>query len=171
VIPNDLTDTEFAVASKSFECSCKDYKLHANKQKKVCKHICFIVCKFARIMDPHFFETKMLTREQFEHIVQSARLLESDRSVFQKQETFSDCFMDLSGSVISKFTILIKPIMETDTCPICFDNFGSDQSLFVNCPDCHNVIHKQCINVWLEKKSTCVFCRSDVWTKYKKWNK
>lgn len=39
----------------TFECSCMDFRTNCPRQQKVCKHICFVVCKFGKIYDVGFF--------------------------------------------------------------------------------------------------------------------
>ena len=40
---NQLPPNIYHEAKKTFHCNCIDYKLHAIRQNKVCKHICFIM--------------------------------------------------------------------------------------------------------------------------------
>jgi hypothetical protein len=52
-------------------------------------------------------------------------------------------------------------------CPICFDEL-KDNIKF--CPECSNPVHQKCIDKWMESHDECIYCRSDVWKKYKNNN-
>jgi len=56
----------------SFSCNCPDHKFNSKKKDIVCKHICFIVCKVANIQDVAYFQSKQLTQEQFDAVVNLA---------------------------------------------------------------------------------------------------
>lgn len=51
-----------------------------------------------------------------------------------------------------------KPI-EGD-CPICFMEFEEDEELVWCRAACGNNIHKACLNQWIDRNSTCPFCRA-----------
>jgi hypothetical protein len=143
----------------SFWCSCPDHKFNSTKKQIVCKHICFLVCKVGKLIDRNFFETKQLTENQFQQFV-------------EKTENIQNLLRDLTISKPNKtitrelFTQHTKPITEEDLCPICYDGFPDPASL-LTCPQCTNYVHKECMLVWLERKDTCVYCRSDIWKQYK----
>ena len=65
-----------------------------------------------------------------------------------------------------QFSICHKSISEEDECPICYDSLL--QGEVKSCPSCYNSIHADCIRKWLETRSTCVLCRSDVWRLFEK---
>jgi hypothetical protein len=50
-----------------------------------------------------------------------------------------------------------------EDCPICFEQLT--EAIF--CPDCGNPVHKRCMEKWLESHSTCIYCRSSCWSRYK----
>jgi hypothetical protein len=53
-----------------------------------------------------------------------------------------------------------------DECIICYDLIGTVENI-VECPECHNIVHKKCAEKWLrESKRSCIFCRSEVWRRY-----
>jgi len=56
----------------SFSCNCPDHKFNSKKKDIVCKHICFVVCNVAKIYDIAYFQSKQLTQEQFDAIVNAA---------------------------------------------------------------------------------------------------
>ncbi len=142
----------------SFWCSCPDHKFNSVKKNIVCKHICFLVCKIAKIFDIQFFNTKKFTSEHQNILldkIQNIQDLILEGNVYQAPEKIT----------VDLFTEKRKDIDEDDMCPICFDNINC--RVLLSCPKCKNYIHKECIEVWLESKHTCVFCRSDIWKSYK----
>ena len=48
----------------TLSCTCLDFLTHAKKYGVVCKHICFVVCRFGKIFDGKFFDTKKLNDVQ-----------------------------------------------------------------------------------------------------------
>ena len=68
------------------------------------------------------------------------------------------------SSLINKYT---KPIQiltehENKNCPICLDNFYSDnlnKSKDVCCLGCKHYFHSECIGLWLNKNRSCPLCR------------
>ena len=57
-----------------------------------------------------------------------------------------------------------------DDCPICFCEFDLSTTMAV-CPQCNNILHLDCAKKWIGMgKSTCIYCRSNVWREYKKKN-
>ena len=77
--------------------------------------------------------------------------------------------MDISVCAPSSkaFHEITKVLTEDDLCPICYDDMTISQGP-LSCPCCKNCIHKVCMEVWLENKDTCVYCRSDIWKTYEK---
>jgi hypothetical protein len=143
----------------TFWCSCPDHKFNSSKKGTVCKHICFIVCKILKFLDPEFFSTKKLTKEKLEQLVNklsSKDLAEIDKSFINKIQKIS----------IELFRNFVKQIDNDDSCPICFDDLESKSK--VACPMCHNYIHDDCMRVCLEKRDTCLFCMDPIWKEFKK---
>ena len=145
---------------RTFWCSCPDHKFNSVKKKMYCKHICFIVCKVGKILDPSFFETKILTPEQFDSLIAKAQ----DTTKLICDTTICRPPAEITSSYFKGTT---KEITDDDVCPICFDALQSPSSSnnnpLLSCPSCKNYVHKECMSVWLERKDTCVYCRSDVW--------
>jgi hypothetical protein len=143
---------------KTFFCNCPDHKFNSTKHNMVCKHICFLVCKIGKILDSEFFNSKQLTPEQhdilLQRVINTQELLLEGSIYNPPRNATKEIFMNKS-----------KHIEEHDMCPICFDNISDREIL--SCPNCKNYVHNECMKVWLETKNTCVFCRSDVWKIYK----
>lgn len=149
----------------SFWCSCPDHKFNASKRQTCCKHICMIVCKVARILDPAFFETRQLTQAQFDALL--ARLSARD-TLLATCPSYKPALEDPARM----FTDISRPPGPDDVCPICFDAMEDAPPppapvSLLSCPGCRNCIHRGCMEVWLEgRRRTCVFCRSDLWEHY-----
>lgn len=197
----------------TFSCSCMDYKLNHNRLNRVCKHICFIVCKFGEIYDATYFNSqrKTLSEPQFQHLLQKAQRFidvsnERISSVVENDPNLRECFQSTSTPLPSQsssqsrfteqrprsrpiympthktgvppfirknidFTDLTKHIWTKDeTCPICFDDISNDTNtnkMTLACPTCHNLIHKECMQIWLNTKKTCIMCRDSIWMHYR----
>lgn len=52
-------------------------------------------------------------------------------------------------------------------CPICLEILRKKDDNIVKCPICLNAIHKSCMQSWLFYKKKCVFCESEIWSKFK----
>lgn len=138
----------------SFYCSCPDHKFGASKKEMVCKHICFVMCKVAKIFDPVFFATKKLSDDQFATVKEKlGNALRCDPNICRPP----------SHLTMALFKKRAKPIEVEDMCPICYDSLNDN---LLSCPSCSNYVHDGCMRVWLERQGTCVYCRSDVWTQF-----
>lgn len=144
----------------TFWCSCPDHKFNSTKKNMVCKHICFLVCRVGKMLDPRFFNTKKLTSEQYETFkskVENIHQILQDRSICRPKSEVTD----------ELFTAHTKPITDEDICPICYDGLQcSEKEDILSCPTCANYVHKGCMAVWLERKDSCVYCRCDSWKLY-----
>ena len=144
----------------NFWCSCPSHKYHSIKKDIVCKHICFIVCKVSKILSAEYFATKQLTRSQFNKIKKKGENINNllnDTSLCKR--------LDHNDVTLELFKRITRPITEDDLCPICYYEMNENQVL--SCPRCSNNVHKDCMMIWLEKSKTCVYCRDDIWKKYK----
>lgn len=145
----------------SFWCNCPDHKFNSARKHMVCKHICFLVTKVGRILDPAFFADFQFTAEQhraFNDTVGNVALFTSAAPIIATP--MQPARPSLSDRR-AQFLEARRPVGAEDACPICYDEMGVGACL--NCPTCSNNVHRECMEVWLERHSTCVFCRSDVW--------
>jgi hypothetical protein len=137
---------------KSFTCNCSDFTYRASKLGIVCKHVCFLMFRVARIFSMSFIDTKRLSDREYREFVDTM-----NNNILWKTSELS------VKALNTKFRDLTKD-MEDCSCPICFDAINDSNS--VACPDCKNHIHENCMMVWLESFSTCVYCRSTSWREY-----
>lgn len=143
---------DVTLKNNSFKCTCKDFIFNSKKRDTVCKHISFIVCKVAVIMDLEFFNTKSLTQEQLQKLQQTLQ-----SSSIWKNNNISLKYINAMFKESKRETV-------QDVCPICYDDM-TEKLLY--CPTCHHGLHETCMKVWLETHKTCVMCRSDVWKEFK----
>ena len=142
----------------TFWCSCADHKFNSAKKNTVCKHICFVVCKIMRILQTYFFETKTLSSEHLNLLLekfQENAELWKDTNVVRLTNT-------LKYDTFKTFTKVID-----DTCSICFDQMTEvDKPLLVSCPSCKNCFHEECMYIWLENYDRCTICFNNVWKNF-----
>lgn len=141
----------------SFSCSCADFKFKCMKNQIVCKHIIYLVSKVAGIYDTSFYETRTLSeahRQKFmEKIQVTPAICEREKEI-------------LKGGNAVPFNKAWKELDATEMCPICFDEMGTEMP-WLSCPMCTNYMHKECMEVWLNKSKTCVLCRNSCWMNYR----
>jgi hypothetical protein len=153
---NNNKREKYTVTIKNNKCSCtcKDFQYRARRLNIVCKHITFIVCKVAHILDCNFFETKELSKQQFNKI---QHILNNNAIWKNRQVSVKDLNKEFLNNT--------KNYDPKDTCPICYELLNKESEL-LSCPQCKNYIHKECMDIWLETKNTCVYCRSYDWKNY-----
>ncbi len=141
------------IKNKRFSCTCKDFTYRSKKNDIVCKHITFIVCKVAHILDHHFFKTKQLSDVQL-NIIQG---------ILNNNNVWNNRTVSVKG-LNNEFITQERKYEPEEACPICFEWFQNQD--VVSCPQCKNYIHKTCMDIWLERNNNCVYCRSYDWRKY-----
>lgn len=142
-----------------FWCSCADHKFNSGKKGTVCKHICFLVCKVLKVLQPYFFDTKKLKQEHLDALIQklTSDVIWKDTSVVKNLEKIT----------LETFKSFIKQL--EDCCPVCFNDLEENEKPhLLSCPTCHNYAHKECMEVWLEQQERCMLCKSDIWKNYNK---
>ncbi|PNH00235.1 hypothetical protein TSOC_013952 [Tetrabaena socialis] len=147
-----------------FKCSCKDAIMTCRRNGCVCKHVCFVLYRVLRHEGLDFFDNLQLTPDEVGSIASRAsqiQIQEVDRSNPPHVAPRPD-------QLHFDFCHSKRPhqIEAGDDCPICFDALlGSDVMRF--CPECGNGVHQTCIVKWMEHRSTCVYCRSKLWSNYR----
>lgn len=166
-------------------CSCPDARSHAKKQGCVCKHICFIMIRVLKL-PLQLFESDLLDNnlhmsDQLVQIVeakyQQLKAISQQTSEFVNQEFVNKDFAQKYQKIkhqkaptpeekAKKYEV--KKELEEDEeepeCMICFDIMEIyKKETVVECPMCHNLTHKPCMEKWLKSgKKNCIYCRSDV---------
>lgn len=158
---------QIELKDRKIQCNCPDQKGWAKQYNCICKHSCFIIQKVCRdiITDESEFWTNLEFNEQ-EYQVITDILKEKSRNF----EILDDETVD--KELVEKFNQINiseskyeteKTFNEGDVCPICYDDGDTD---LLECPDCKNIFHKECMERWLQTQNTCVYCRSTVWNSY-----
>ena len=148
----------------TISCDCPDMKIHCKKQACVCKHVCFVIMKVLRLS---------------QNSVSTICSTEVFTTAFNFCETGSKHDLSITNdSIINAYRKVQKGTtlfdinedsrMSDAECPICFDAIAeSDSAACKSCPDCKNVVHKVCIEKWMQfGKINCVYCRSTTWSTY-----
>jgi hypothetical protein len=156
----------------SFYCNCPDMQSRAKNYNIYCKHICFIYNKIGKFNRLEFYKKKKVNEEEKNILINKLNKIKSSSIIDDtiQNKDLIDIFklkITNNNENNNEFTknILNKSI-EEDDCPICFDDFITSDNLF--CQSCGNVVHKKCIEKWLETNFNCIFCRSDIWKDYGK---
>lgn len=146
----------------TFWCSCADHKFNSSKKNIVCKHICFIVCKVALILQPYFFETKTLSTEHLELLL---------TKISNNSEMWKDKKLVRTSNIISIKDF--EPKREIDElCTFCYDALSeNDREITVSCPLCKNCFHIECQIMWLDEHEKCSCCFNDFWKYFKRIQK
>lgn len=133
-----------------FSCDCRDFIFRSNTKGIVCKHISFIVCKVLKIFDHNYFKTKVTNLDIYSLIDNSTIWNNANVSI---------------KHINSQFKNSENPFNKEDPCPICYEKF-SDKPI-LNCPDCKNGVHEDCVKIWLIHSNQCCYCRSLVWEDFR----
>jgi hypothetical protein len=143
--------------SGAIKCTCPDAIYNTTKHHHFCKHACFLICRVFHLFDPTIFRQLLLSPEQLQQVL--------DLSVGLQIETVNQAISQELNQTSSQF-ICTLPVDSDWTCSICYDDTPPSLSELVSCPQCTKSVHRGCMEVWLEKHSTCVYCRSSCWNKY-----
>lgn len=190
------TEYAVAVKSDGgFKCSCMDASVNCRKKNCVCKHVCFMVYRVFRFDRIDFLQTHKLTEDEIARVAEfgvTDALSRPAETVFTHRDIDSLCAImgnvGIGANAITRmrneidFTLVKRRPEPGSDCPVCFDELlrhGSDSIVAVSecvrvvgllgCPSCGNGVHELCARRWLSSapKKTCVYCRSDVWAKFK----
>ncbi len=145
----------------TFWCNCPDHKFNSSKNDTCCKHISFIICKVLKYLEPQFFEDKKLPEYELAILLSK---LTSEENLWKDK----DLVKKIIKITIEIFKNYKKTIDEDEYCPVCYDELDNEnKNDLLSCPNCNNYVHNECMDVWLENRNTCVYCKSDIWKEYK----
>lgn len=149
---------------RTFTCNCMDSLF--GRCACVCKHICFILTRVLRYYNVQFYTNLCIPETDVSVIQQRAeRVVHRMRN---ELDMLDDQMKSLNLDACNT-PFLVTRINPTEQCAICYDTFGDNVDILVNCPACKQIFHTTCMTSWLNvsKNKTCVYCRSTVWCKYK----
>ncbi len=159
-------------SKKIFNCDCPAHRFKSSSDNTVCKHISFIMCRVIGHITKEFFTTHRLSREEVNMIMEKMSVQREEILVHIEQNRMNDTTQQLKteGRYIlqhDSFLNSTRDVSEED-CPICFDVVEAGNENRLNCPDCKKHVHKECMEIWLSRNDSCVYCRSSVWKHYTK---
>jgi hypothetical protein len=145
-----------------FWCSCADHKFNSTKKNIVCKHICFLICKIAKLLKPEVFDNKKFSDQDLAVLL--AKLTAKGDGDIWSDKTVAKILGKITLETFKQFVKAIE-----DCCPVCFNDLEpADKPNLLACPTCKNYIHEECADIWLEQKQSCAMCKSDFWKYYGK---
>jgi hypothetical protein len=172
---------EVVLKDHKFECNCPDGKIWSKRHHVVCKHVCYVLFRVTKIF---------LLQDQnvyFSSNLQTPTLFFETHKLDDKEQKFIEAFLSkkqFSSDILNEklkqkylealipkeslFSQSTKTIEEEDECPICYDTLlTKDVKLenLLSCPTCKNYVHPKCMEKWLEYNQSCVYCRSEIWSK------
>ena len=169
------------IVGKRPHCSCPDCQ-----RNHLCKHILFIMLKVLRLpADSYLIYQKALLQSELKTIFSNfanqrmsstvsakAEVVEAYRNSYKNtdNELNSSAVIDLSAEEDEKEEVIRTEPSEDCDCPICFERITITScagrkagEAFETCLTCKNHVHRDCLLKWLERSSSCCFCRAP-WT-------
>ena len=169
--------------TRKIKCNCPDMKSWASYNKCICKHSCFLLFKVLKLKElGDFFNELQFNDNIFDNIIielfnllNRLNNIDTDNSNLFEGITNKE-FLEKYQKIINKKKeqnkeekddkYSNKKESKNEMCSICFNDFEEKEEL-LDCPKCKQTIHKSCMEKWLSLgKTTCVYCRSDVWKDY-----
>ena len=85
-------------AHPTFKCSCPDNAKRGEKDKIVCKHICYLYLKVGRFFDLNFFRSNKLRKDQWGDMLCIARNL-NNKNEFKEEYTIDEELRSICDNV------------------------------------------------------------------------
>ena len=136
-------------------CNCPDSRGIALRNKVVCKHVAFLVCRVGKIYSVYYFKNAehKLNKKDLDHLL----------SILDNQKETKAPDPKKIRLFLSSFKV--ENTENLDPCCICLDDCGEEDAL-VKCIRCSQIYHQPCISIWLERNATCAYCRSQCFKYY-----
>jgi hypothetical protein len=155
---------------RTFDCDCPAHRFQRGGSYAACKHICFVLCRVVGYVSEPFFMNYRLDEAEVKMILDQMSASREDilQSVEANRHSSQIAMGGGAGAgepshLIRRSDFLTsKRSLEKVECPICFELVVEGDGR-VNCPDCENHVHKECMEIWLTRNNTCVYCRSSKW--------
>jgi hypothetical protein len=170
-------------------CTCMDAAVNCRRLGVVCKHVCFLAYRVARLERTSFLGaggaggagghdagpagrfTDAEMRAMEASVTNGAYWAEglnqrpSPRALSAAEHFASaDAAAPRAGPPPDFGTVRRTPCA-TDECPVCYDVLVHPRKPLAGCPDCGNGVHLECAKKWIAHapRASCVVCRSSVW--------
>ena len=136
-------------------CDCPDI-YECNKYNLYCKHICFVICMIGKLYIEEIFINKKIKQEHKITII-----FKLFNNIFYDPNIFSDMLSEkysiLKFKLLTEQNNIIEARNKDEDCSICYNKL--DVNIYT-CITCSNAIHNSCLEIWLKKNNTCIFCRN-----------
>jgi hypothetical protein len=146
-------------------CNCPD-SVYCKIMNIFCKHICFLYSTIGNIV---FFSIHEIDDRNYTLLLEmiDAHWVHARETDVSKKYRGIVSANDEKAKLDHIFTCTSHEHARNieDDCPVCCLPLKSETEIS-KCPECSNAIHKKCVEKWLRKKQTCVYCRSDIWENY-----
>ena len=136
-------------------CDCPDI-YECNKHKLYCKHICFVISMIGKLYNVEIFLNKKLKIEEKVFIILRLFNISNDPDIIN--DMLIKKYNNLKLKLLLQ-TNNIEPRNKCEDCVVCFNTMKDN---FYTCNICSNAIHNDCLEIWLQKNKTCVFCRNTI---------
>lgn len=151
-----------------WKCSCP----HNQQQKKICKHIYFVIYKVLK--QKISFDDIVKFYKDRENNQNNLTFIYAEKTLLEKYQKLKNCnklYVEENNiNNINNTKAEIKPRdyenITTLECAICFDLLQLT-GLFT-CSKCLNSVHENCWNIWKKTNKSCVYCRYELKNSYSK---
>lgn len=132
-------------------CTCPDY----TTRHKRCKHIYFALLRIMKIDETDVDNEEYADNELFIMFSKSEKLPSNKSIVIDPKLKEKWNKIKNSGEEAKQRKV------EGD-CPICLEEMMEFDGIDFCKYSCGNNVHKGCLQMWLKKNSTCVYCRANL---------
>ncbi|KAK9837298.1 hypothetical protein WJX81_004763 [Elliptochloris bilobata] len=156
-------DVYTVVIGRQPSCNCPDSRIRRN----ICKHHMFVMLRCLGLSpnDPRVWQ-RALTQVEAEQILGGA---EQALGGVLADDAVRRAYLELMGKPVGGLKAAAAPVkqrpLDSDACPICFDQLSKKESV-IFCTTCGNNVHAQCFDMWTSQRQkqgadpVCVFCRA-----------
>ena len=142
------------IKNLTITCDCPDI-YQCNKYNLYCKHICFVICMIGKVYCDEIFINKKLKEQDKNSII-----FKLFNNLFDDPNIVCDMLLEKYNILKLKLTTnnnIIEPRNKDQECSICYNKLNED---IYTCSMCSNATHNICLDIWLQKNKTCIFCRN-----------
>ncbi|VVU95014.1 hypothetical protein CPAV1605_739 [seawater metagenome] len=175
-------------------CTCRDFIDNCIDNKLICKHCCFILFTVIKlyykysfkidkirlnrpqgyntINESEFFNKLVFSFVEIILIGKKIKRLYNNNFPFQRKDLTQKYRLlmlieDQKRIFYKQFTKFKIPLDTEILCGVCLKIIDDKpENKYLSCPECRKFIHLECAKAWLQKKETCVYCRSNIWENY-----